>query len=157
MEYGNAKLSARLELRYVFRIKLVRQAMATDEKREHLIERLNQYRGFVFRWQAYAQRSPDWDHDHCSGCWARFAERPDEWTDTVHTEGWVTLWPTRGSPESEEELVAKFRSVGQRLVPSPKLHGFQLDWICPNCFEIGRSELAFLDDPEHPQWQRAGL
>jgi len=56
-----------------------------DDKAERLRSSLSHYRGFVFRWQIYKALTPDWDHDHCKGCWARFAERPEEWRDTVHT------------------------------------------------------------------------
>jgi hypothetical protein len=131
--------------------------MHADEKRERLIRDLKPYQGYVFRWQRYRELAPDWNHDHCKACWARFAERPDEWTDTVHTEGWVTLWPLHHNPEEEQELIARFRSIGEVLVPSPKPHGFQLDWVCPECFEACREELGFVIDPEHPQWREAGL
>lgn len=131
--------------------------MPADDKRKRIMERLRPYKGFVFRWQRYKELAPDWDHDHCNGCWARFAERPGDWNDTVHTEGWVTLWPLKITRQEEEEQVAKWRAAGMRLVPAPRLDGVQLDWVCPECFEICRQELAFVVDPEHPQWQRAGL
>jgi len=30
-------------------------------------------------WRVWSQRHPDWDHDHCAFCWAKFAvfEAPD--------------------------------------------------------------------------------
>jgi hypothetical protein len=129
----------------------------TDDNRKRIMERLRPHKGFVFRWQPYKELAPDWDHDHCNGCWARFAERPGEWNDTVHTEGWVTLWPAKLTRQQEEETVAEWRAAGMRLVPSPTLGGFQLDWVCPECFETCRKELAFVIDSEHPQWQKAGL
>jgi hypothetical protein len=131
--------------------------MPTDDKAERLKRKLEQYRGFVFRWQAYKELAPDWDHDHCNGCWARFAERPEEWGDVVHTEGWVTLWSAKGTGTCEDELIAKWRAQGHLVVPSPKPNGFQLDWLCPTCFETCREEFGFVIDPEHPQWQKAGL
>jgi hypothetical protein len=129
----------------------------TDDKIERLTKSLRHYRGFVFRWQRYKALSRDWNHDHCKGCSARFAERPDQWTDEVYTEGWVTLWPVTGTAKEEQELVAKWRSAGMVLVPSPKLSGFQLDWLCSKCFEACRQALGFVIDSEHPQWQEAGL
>ena len=124
--------------------------------KEHLTEVLSCYRGFLFRWQRYKKLSPQWDHDHGQGCWARFAELPEEWQDLVHTEGWVTLWPVGDTAKEEAEAVSAFRAAGKALVPSPKLNGFQLDWLCPKCFEATREQLGFLIDPDHPQWQRAG-
>ncbi len=131
--------------------------MRTDLSREFRVRFLSCYRGFVFRWQRYRTLSSNWNHDHRKGCSARFAERPDEWADPVHTEGWVTLWPVANTGQTEEELVSKWRAAGKTLVPSPKLRGFQLDWLCPKCFETCRQELGFVVDPAHAQWQQLGL
>jgi hypothetical protein len=126
-----------------------------NTQRARLTKKLRRYRGFVFRWQVYKPLSPDWNHDHCQACWARFAERPEEWRDPVQTEGWVTLWPTQRSSEEEAEFLAKLRAVGNVVLPSPKLGGFQLDWLCAKCFEDCRQELAFVTDSEHPQWKKS--
>ena len=131
--------------------------MLSDDKTEQLRNSLHHYRGFVFRWQAYKTLSPDWNHDHCKGCWTRFAKRPEECRDAVLTEGWVTLWPTLRTSKEEQEIVAKWRAEGKVLVPAPKPGGFQLDWLCPKCFEACHQELVFVIDAEHPQWQKAGL
>jgi hypothetical protein len=44
-------------------------------------------RDAVVRLQKYIPPKPDWDHDHCEGCWAKFKESgsPD-----ILTEGYVT-------------------------------------------------------------------
>jgi len=122
-----------------------------------ITKRLSPYRGLVFRWQRYKAASPQWNHDHCAGCSTRFAEHPEEWLGVVHTEGWVTLWPVKIAPGREQQVVSEWRAAGKVLVPSPKLNGFQLDWICPKCFETCRAELEFTVDPDHPRWQQAGL
>ena len=44
-------------------------------------------RGAVIRFAKYAQPRPDWDHDHCEGCWATFME--DGPSHTLK-EGYVT-------------------------------------------------------------------
>ena len=128
--------------------------MSSQHETKRLLDSLRQYRGFVFRWQVYKTLSPEWNHDHCIGCWARFAERPEEWPDDVHTEGWVTLWPTRGSTEEEPDLVKECRAAGMVVVPSPKFNGYQLDWLCPKCFEACRQELAFVIASENPESQK---
>ena len=38
-----------------------------------------------------------------------------------------------------------------------KLRGFQLDGLCPKCFETYRQELGFVVDLENPQWQQLEL
>ena len=128
--------------------------MSIDSPNDRLHKSLSHYRGFVFRWQHYRMLRSDWDHDHCSGCRARFAERPEEWPDTVHTEGFVALMPALNTDESE---VASPSPTGHRWIASPKLGGYQLDWFCPECFNACREELGFIVDPEHPQWKAAGL
>lgn len=44
-------------------------------------------RGQVFRFEKYTPQKPDWDHDHCEGCWAKFMESDSP---GVMTEGYVT-------------------------------------------------------------------
>jgi hypothetical protein len=31
--------------------------------------------GATLHWRAWHQPSPNWDHDHCVFCWAKFADR----------------------------------------------------------------------------------
>jgi hypothetical protein len=54
-------------------------------------------RSATLRWQAFEKPRPDWDHEHCSFCWAKFVEPDDyDWylqqgkTDGVYTEGYAT-------------------------------------------------------------------
>jgi hypothetical protein len=129
--------------------------MPVGVKKDHVIQALSRYRGFVFRWQPYRTPSADWDHDHCPGCWTRFAERLREWGDAVHTQGRVTLWPANSDAESE--YISNAKAAEHACVPSPKIGGFQLDWICSTCFEACRHELGFIVDPEHAEWKQAGL
>ena len=44
-------------------------------------------RGAVVRFQKYTSPKPDWDHDHCEGCWAKFMESDSP---EALTEGYVT-------------------------------------------------------------------
>ena len=128
--------------------------MSSGKENDRLLKLLNQYRGFVFRRQRWKQLSPEWDHDHCHGCWARFAERPEEWEEVVQTEGYVTLWPAN---DTADQLITDAREGGYVCVPSPKPGGFQLDWICTDCFESVRQDLELTINPMHPNWKLAGL
>lgn len=129
--------------------------MSLDSTNEQLRESLSRYQGFVFRWQNYRMLRADWDHDHCLGCWVRFAERPYEWPDEVHTAGWVTLWPVQDTDVASQPR--SLTSAGLTYVSSPTMNGYQLDWLCPECFEACRELLGFVVDPDHPQWRMAGL
>jgi hypothetical protein len=33
-------------------------------------------KGATLVWHVYQAPRPDWDHDHCSFCWAKFMEQP---------------------------------------------------------------------------------
>src|SRR5258708_2895533 len=120
--------------------------------RDYALRSLGHLRGFVFRWQRWVQLSPNWNHDHCHGCWARFLiSHPASPEDRVYNEGWVTLWPCG------ETATEPIRHGDMLRIPSPKPGGFQLDWICAESFESDREELEFVVDPHHPQWKQAGL
>jgi len=101
--------------------------MMSESNAERLRKSLSHYKGFVFRWQQWKALSPTWDHDHCAGCWARFAERPEEWNDRIYTEGWVTLWPTTRTAEEDEKTVAELRAAGKSWFPLRSLVDFS--WI----------------------------
>ena len=44
-------------------------------------------RGALLRFQKYTPPKPDWDHDHCAGCWAKFTQSG---APNIQTEGYVT-------------------------------------------------------------------
>ncbi|MFN8037186.1 MAG: hypothetical protein U0V73_14760 [Acidimicrobiia bacterium] len=44
-------------------------------------------RGRRLRWSTYVGPRPDWDHDHCEFCWAKFAAADVD--DEVMGEGYV--------------------------------------------------------------------
>ena len=96
----------------------------------------------MFRRQKWKLLSSEWDHDHCRGCGARFAANPVDWKGKVYTEGWVTLLPGSEKNVDPPRLVE-----GYLAVPSPKLDGFQSDWLCPECFDTCKDKLEFVVAP----------
>ena len=112
---------------------------------------LKPYQGSVFRWESWKRLSPGWDHDHCGGCWARFADNPDDWEEKVYNEGWLTVFAVNPNTTTPDF------GPGTRYVPAPTPRDFLRMWLCPECFEAGRQELGFIVDPNHPQWAQAGL
>jgi hypothetical protein len=73
----------------------------TKEERMQLASALQ---GASLRKKKYRRYSPEWDHDHCAACWAKFAE----WDGPgILHEGYATT--------SEYDL------------------GEDYDWICPTC------------------------
>jgi hypothetical protein len=73
-------------------------------------------RGVKFRKRQWIQPSACWDHDHCSGCWAKFAAF--EGADILH-EGYTTCSDYDG--------------------------GGGYFWVCPECFSELQAELGWFD------------
>lgn len=99
---------------------------------------LKAFQGKVFRLAEYHVPSPEWDHDHCEGCWARFADY--DGPDVLH-EGYVYAEPHEEKPVPQ--FIAERRTKGMRCEPQPVVDGCKLRWVCPDCFEDFRQLLSF--------------
>jgi hypothetical protein len=69
--------------------------------------------GVTLRWKQYAGQpnwNPEWDHDHCEFCWAKFMDA--DLPDVLRT----------GYTNTEQVIHGKVRPEGGC-------------WICPGCFE----------------------
>jgi hypothetical protein len=80
------------------------------------VENAKWLRGLGLRRKKYRKRSEQWDHDHCAGCWAKFAEF--EGSDIQH-EGYATC----------EDY--KF--------------GADYDWVCMKCFSDLKDEMGWTE------------
>jgi hypothetical protein len=64
-------------------------------------------KGVELRWQVYRHypEKPDWDHDHCEFCWAKFMV--EDYPDVLH-EGYSTpdeyRWVCKGCFEDFKEM-----------------------------------------------------
>jgi hypothetical protein len=69
------------------------------------VDNAQHLKGFTLHFKKYTRWSETWDHDHCAGCWAKFAEvdGPD-----IQHQGYAT------GPDY------------------PK--GANYDWVCEDCF-----------------------
>ncbi len=108
-------------------------------------ERLKDFKGRTFHFAKYKAPSDDWNHDHCNGCWAKFAEYGGP--DILH-EGYVHAEPYEVGPEPE--FITECKEQGMRCIPAPAVHGLELQWVCPRCFEDFREVLAFKLGPDEP-------
>jgi hypothetical protein len=106
-------------------------------------ENVKHLQGAVFRYAKYKAPTIDWDHDHCNGCWAKFAEFDD--TDILH-EGYVSAKPYEPTPEPE--FITQARQKGKHPISQPVLDGFTLQWLCPGCFDDFREVLGFRLEPD---------
>jgi len=77
-----------------------------DARLEHL-QTQPYLRGVRFQKTTYRAYRPGWDHDHCVGCWAKFAEHRSN-REPIEREGYTTT--------------ADYE------------RGAQYEWVCLNCF-----------------------
>ena len=102
-------------------------------------------KGAIFRHTKYRAPTIDWDHDHCDGFWAKFAEFDGK--DILH-EGYVSARPYEPGPEPE--FIIQARNQGKQPISEPVVDGFTMRWLCARCFEDFRCALGFGLEPDTP-------
>jgi len=107
-----------------------------EELRQYKIKRLERLRASTFVFADYTPPSTEWEHDHCEGCWAKFAlsDQPG----TLH-RGYLTTIGLNADGTSEPATVRPSRSTANSAVPKPDANV----WICPKCFEEFRVTLGW--------------
>jgi hypothetical protein len=108
-----------------------------QEWAEYKLTQLKPLEGLTFRLRRYQAPTPDWDHDHCYGCCAKFAEF--DGSDIQH-EGYFTTVPAQQSPEP--------KITGLMCIQEPTPGGLAFRWVCVECFEAFREVLGFTLEPE---------
>jgi hypothetical protein len=73
-------------------------------------------RGVRFHKATYRASGPGWDHDHCAGCWAKFAERGSD-REPIEREGYTT--------------------------GDDYIHGAEYEWVCSSCFSEFRDAMGW--------------
>lgn len=79
-------------------------------------KRYDPFRGIRLRRKSYKAPRPDWDHDHCVICWAKFAEF--EGPEILH-EGYATTAESKW--------------------------GEDYHWVCPTCFDDLRNIFGWIE------------
>ena len=100
------------------------------------LTQLERLKGLTFRLRRYKAPTVDWDHDHCYGCWAKFAELDGS---NVQHEGYFTTVPAQPSP--------KPKTTGLTCIKEPIPGGWAFRWVCVECFEEFREVLGFNVEP----------
>jgi len=89
--------------------------MKMDWRYEHL-QTQPYLRGVRLQLMKYRAYRPGWEHDHCVGCWAKFAEHDDP-VEPIEHEGYTTTGEYK--------------------------HGAQYEWVCPRCFSDFREAMGW--------------
>ena len=85
-----------------------------DPDKQWRIDNAVSLKGLRLQFLRYTKPSEKWDHDHCAGCWAKFAEF--DGPDILH-EGYATC------------------------DDYPK--GARYEWVCKCCFDDLRDEMRW--------------
>ena len=93
--------------------------MTGGNPKEWRLENARHLKGVQLLLRRYTRWSETWDHDHCSACWAKFAEF--DGPDILH-EGYATCDDYK--------------------------HGAGYEWICCECFEDLKGDLGWTASPE---------
>lgn len=95
----------------------IQSAAVADGEDWRLAGQESYLQGATLEWVRYRRWRESWDHDHCSFCWARFAE----------AGATSPMAPEPGTP-------SEIRVEGYATVDMPDRpdHYF---WICKRCFE----------------------
>src|SRR5260370_4816080 len=88
-------------------------------------DNLRPLQGAAFRFDKYRAPTDQWDHDHCDGCWAEFADGGGP--DILH-EGYVRAHPY--VPRPVPEFIKQARERGDRCIAAPVVSGCTLQWVC---------------------------
>jgi hypothetical protein len=83
------------------------------------LQNVRHLKGLRLQFRRYTRWSETWEHDHCSACWAKFAEfdGPD-----IQHEGYAT--------------------------GDDYKYGAGYDWICCDCFDDLKADLGWRTDQE---------
>ncbi len=91
--------------------------MSSDQDwKLYRLENLERLRTSTFTFGNYTAPSADWDHDHCEGCWATFAEF--EAPEVLHG-GYFTTVQIANESVSEPEMIQQARESGRKVLRSP--------------------------------------
>jgi hypothetical protein len=93
--------------------------MNHENPKQWRIENANHLRGVRLKLRRYNRRSENWDHDHCSACWAKFAEF--------------------NGPEIQHEGYATWHDYGL---------GAGYEWVCRKCFDDLKDDLGWTASSE---------
>jgi hypothetical protein len=95
--------------------------MTTENPKQWRIDNANHLKGVGLELRQYTRWSESWDHDHCSACWAKFAEFDGP---EIQHEGYATR-------------------DGYKF-------GAGYEWVCRECFNDLKDDLGWVALPELP-------
>ena len=93
--------------------------MNVENPKEWRIENAKHLRGVQLQFRPYTCWRENWDHDHCSACWAKFAEFEGQ---NIQHDGYATCDDYK--------------------------HGACYEWVCRECFDELKADMGWTIVPE---------
>lgn len=88
--------------------------MSAENPANWRLQNASHLKGVSLEFRRYTRWSEEWDHDHCSGCWTKFAEVDSP---GVQREGCATCGDYK--------------------------HGAGYEWVCRECFDDLKADLGW--------------
>jgi hypothetical protein len=107
---------------------------SNEEWKQYKLDSLERLRASSFQLADYTAPNAEWDHDHCVGCWAKFADF--DAPEVLH-RGYFTIAQFDDEPPEVPPLIQQARESGRDVMKKPDTK----EWVCPECFEELRSAL----------------
>ena len=109
--------------------------MSTDEEwKKHKLSQLSRFKGKLFQASDYSAPSTDWDHVHCEGCTATFAEF--DGPEILHS-GYFTICESGIDDSKTPEFIVEMQEQGCEVMAKPDVKSR----ICKECFQEYRAIL----------------
>lgn len=113
---------------------------SAEEWKQIKLEWLEHLRGLSFELADYKAPSADYDHDHCEGCGAAFAEFEGK---AVQRTGYFATVAVGPPSPADAELLEEGRKLGFTIQEQTAGGGTRREWVCKKCFEEFREALAW--------------
>jgi hypothetical protein len=113
---------------------------SAEEWKQIKLEWLEHLRGMSFELADYKAPSAEYNHDHCEGCGAAFAEFEGK---AVHRSGYFTTITAAAPSPEDAEFIRDSRTLGFAIPGQPASGATRREWVCQKCFEEFREALSW--------------
>lgn len=107
-----------------------------EEQKQHKLKKLEHLGALTFTFADHTPPSPEWDHDHCEGCWTKFALFDAQ--GILHS-GYFTIVESGDESAEEPEFIRQVKESGGKVLAKSD----DKEWVCRECFQSFRKTLVW--------------